>query len=97
MFALSLAGFALLGWLSTQAWFYTGLGVRPNLTAPNDALALLLFLLVVPVFAFFVSPLLARCRASTSSRPTPTPCAQAERRATWPRRCSSCTRTTPRR
>jgi STE24 endopeptidase len=60
MFALSLAGFALLGWVSTQVWFYTGLGVRPNLEGPNDALALLLFLLAVPVFSFFVSPLLAR-------------------------------------
>jgi STE24 endopeptidase len=59
MFAMSLAGFALLGWLSTQAWFYTGLGVRPNLSGPNDALALLLFLLVVPVFSFFISPLVA--------------------------------------
>ena len=57
LFALSLAGFALLGWLSQQAWFYTGLGVRPNLNGPNDALALLLFMLVVPVFSFFVSPL----------------------------------------
>jgi STE24 endopeptidase len=59
MFALSLAGFALLGWLSTQLWFYTGLGVRPNLNGPNDALALLLFMLAVPVFSFFVSPLFA--------------------------------------
>jgi STE24 endopeptidase len=59
LFALSLAGFALLGWLSTQSWFYTGLGVRPNLAGPNDALALMLFLLAVPVFSFFVSPLLA--------------------------------------
>jgi STE24 endopeptidase len=59
LFALSLAGFALLGWLSQQAWFYTGLGVRPNLNGPNDALALLLFLLAVPVFSFFVSPLFA--------------------------------------
>jgi len=59
MFALSLAGFALLGWLSTQVWFYTGLGVRPNLDGPNNALALLLFLLVVPVFSFFISPLMA--------------------------------------
>ncbi len=59
LFALSLAGFALLGWLSTQAWFYTGLGVRPNLAGPNDGLALLLFLLAVPVFSFFISPLLA--------------------------------------
>ncbi len=60
LFALSLAGFALLGWLSTQAWFYTGLGVRPNMDAPNDALALLLFLLAVPVFTFFISPLFAQ-------------------------------------
>ena len=60
MFALSLAGFALLGWLSHQVWFYTGLGVRPSLNGPNDALALLLFLLAVPVFSFFISPLLAR-------------------------------------
>ena len=59
MFALSLAGFALLGWAATQAWFYTGLGVRPNLAGPNDALALLLFALAVPVFSFFVAPLLA--------------------------------------
>jgi len=60
LFAFSLVGFALLGWLSTQAWFYAGLGVRANLVGPNDALALLLFLLVVPVFSFFVSPLLAQ-------------------------------------
>ena len=31
MFAMSLAGFALLGWLSRQVWFYQGLGVNPNL------------------------------------------------------------------
>jgi STE24 endopeptidase len=62
MFAMSLAGFALLGWLATQAWFYVGLGVIPNMNpaAPNDALALLLFMLVVPVFSFFISPLFAQ-------------------------------------
>ncbi|MEO7400136.1 MAG: M48 family metallopeptidase [Polaromonas sp.] len=87
MFAMSLAGFALLGWLSSQVWFYTGLGVQPNLaptlgaiasalppagafapwggpaaltTVPNDALALLLFLMVVPLFSFFVSPVMAQ-------------------------------------
>jgi STE24 endopeptidase len=60
MFALSLAGFALLGWLSGQTWFYAGLGVRPSVGAPNDAVALLLFLLVTPVFGFFVSPLFAQ-------------------------------------
>ena len=60
MFAMSLVGFALLGWLSSQVWFYTGLGVRPNLTGANDALALLLFLMVVPLFSFFVSPVMAQ-------------------------------------
>ena len=67
LFALSLAGFALLGWLSGQTWFYIGLGVNPNLgvlpdgrAVPNDALALLLFLMAAPVFSFFVSPLSAQ-------------------------------------
>jgi STE24 endopeptidase len=60
MFALSLAGFALLGWLATRVWFYTGLGVRPNMDGPNDALALLLFLLAVPVYTYFISPLMAQ-------------------------------------
>ena len=70
VFALSLAGFALLGWLAQQAWFYTGLGVTPSLqllvpalgtsqAMPNDALALLLFMLVIPVFSFFITPLLS--------------------------------------
>ncbi|HEV6966282.1 MULTISPECIES: M48 family metallopeptidase [Roseateles] len=57
MFALSLAGFALLGWLAQQPAFYLGLGVQPSLSAPNDALALILFLLAGPVFGFFVTPL----------------------------------------
>ncbi len=60
MFAMSLAGFALLGWLSSQMWFYTGLGVRPNLNGGSDALALLLFMLVVPLFSFFISPIFAQ-------------------------------------
>lgn len=59
MFALSLLGFALLGWLSNQSWFYVGLGVQPNLGAPNAALALLLFMLAVPVFSFFITPAFA--------------------------------------
>jgi STE24 endopeptidase len=60
MFAISLVGFALLGWVSTQTWFYTGLGVRPSLTGGNDALALLLFMLVIPLFSFFVTPVFAQ-------------------------------------
>jgi STE24 endopeptidase len=59
-FATSLLGLALLGWISQQVWFYTGLGVMPNLDGNNSALALLLFLLVLPLFTFFVSPLSAR-------------------------------------
>ena len=53
--ALSLAGFALLGWLAQQSWFYTGLGVPEA----SNAAALLLFVLVVPVFTFLGGPLLA--------------------------------------
>lgn len=60
MFALSLVGFALLGWLSGQIWFYTGLGVTPALDAPNHAVALLLFMLVVPLLTYFLSPLMAQ-------------------------------------
>jgi STE24 endopeptidase len=59
-FAMSLAGLALLGWVSTQSWFYVALGVQPALDAPNDALALVLLTLVAPVFGFFVLPLFAR-------------------------------------
>ncbi|MDD4944552.1 M48 family metallopeptidase [Rhodoferax sp.] len=60
MFAMSLLGFALLGFLAQQSWFYTGLGVQPNLLAANDALALLLFMLVMPVFSFFIAPVFAQ-------------------------------------
>ncbi|HEX2543931.1 MAG TPA: M48 family metallopeptidase [Ramlibacter sp.] len=60
LFAMSLVGFALIGWLASRTWFYTGLGVRPNLEGPNDALALLLFMLAVPVFTYFISPLMAQ-------------------------------------
>ena len=59
-FAMSLAGLALLGWLSQQIWFYTGLGITPNLNGGNSALALLLFMLTLPLLTFFVSPLSAR-------------------------------------
>jgi STE24 endopeptidase len=59
IFALSFASLALLGWLAGQPGFYTALGVQPNIAAPNDAMALLLFMLAVPVFGWFVSPLMA--------------------------------------
>ena len=56
-FGGALVFFALLGWLSGQAWFYTDLGVTPQLGSRNDAMALLLFFLVVPVFTFMLTPL----------------------------------------
>jgi STE24 endopeptidase len=77
MFTASLAAFALLGWLASQTWFYTAFGVQPNVSAPNDALALLLFVLVVPVFAFFVSPLLARWSRKHEYEADAYACAQA--------------------
>lgn len=77
MFAISLAGFALLGWMSSQAWFYAGLGVEPNVAAANDALALLLFMLVTPVFGFFVSPLLANLSRRHEFEADAYACAQA--------------------
>ena len=54
--ALSLGALALLGWLSAQPWFYQALGV----SRPSPAMALILFLLVSPVFGVFFSPLLAQ-------------------------------------
>jgi STE24 endopeptidase len=56
-FALSFVLLALLGWLAQRPWFYTSLGVTPSMTGSNNALALILFCLVMPVFLFFVTPL----------------------------------------
>lgn len=63
IFAISLGFLALLGYLKTQAWFFTGLGVEPMLLTNNDAMALILFMLTLPVFTFLFSPL-----ASITSR-----------------------------
>jgi len=54
-FAMSLVGLALLGWLSGQAWFYQGLGMQQ----PSAYAALILFLMAIPVFTFWVQPLMA--------------------------------------
>ena len=59
IFGASLAALALLGWLAQQQWFYTGLGVTPNLAAPNDALALMLLMFALPPFGFLVTPVAA--------------------------------------
>lgn len=55
MFFVSFLGLALLGWLMNQTWFYNGLGV----TTPSNHMALILFLLVSPVFLFLLRPLMA--------------------------------------
>jgi len=55
LFALSFFGLALLGWLMKQAWFYFGLGV----TTESHYMALILFLLVSPVFMFLLKPMMA--------------------------------------
>ncbi len=52
---MSLISLGVLGWLITQEWFFTGLGVN---TASNAA-ALLLFMLVSPVFTTFMTPISA--------------------------------------
>ncbi|MDB5798986.1 MAG: family metallopeptidase [Paucimonas sp.] len=57
LFSVSLAFLALLGYLKTRTWFFTGLGVEPMLNVSNDAMALILFMLVLPVFTFLLSPL----------------------------------------
>jgi STE24 endopeptidase len=57
MFGISLGFLALLGFLKSQTWFYTGLGVDPLVFTNNDAMALILFMLVLPVFTFLFSPL----------------------------------------
>ena len=56
-FVMTFIGLALLGFASQQIWFYTGLGVMPNLTGGNEAVAFLLFMLVVPVFTFLFAPI----------------------------------------
>ncbi len=56
-FLVSLGFLALLGWLKTQAWFYAGLGT--DAPTATDMTALLLFALTLPVFTFFLSPILS--------------------------------------
>jgi STE24 endopeptidase len=55
-FGVSLVFLAVLGYLKDKAWFYEGLGVSYPAT---NAMALLLFVLVVPVFTFLLQPLVA--------------------------------------
>jgi len=52
---MTLISFAILGWLITQDWFFDGLGVSTH----SNAAALLLFMLVSPVFTTFLHPVSA--------------------------------------
>lgn len=44
---------ALLGWLAGQSWFYSGLGIDQ----PSNHTTLALFILVLPVFMYFLTPI----------------------------------------
>jgi len=55
MFFISFVGLALLGWLKDQSWFFLGLGVNDM----SSYMALILFLLVSPVFLFLLRPIMA--------------------------------------
>jgi STE24 endopeptidase len=52
---LTFAGLGVLAWVARQPDFYHALGVPE----PSAALALLLFVLTVPVFTFFTTPILS--------------------------------------
>jgi STE24 endopeptidase len=55
MFFISFVGLAVLGWLKEQDWFFLGLGVNEM----SSYMALILFLLVSPVFLFVLRPIMA--------------------------------------
>ena len=80
IFGASLAALALLGWLAQQQWFFTGLGVTPNLAASNDALALLLLMFALPPFGFLVAPLAAALSRRHEFEADAYACAQADGR-----------------
>lgn len=50
---MTFAGFALLAWLLESDWFYAAM----NIQNPSTHTALILFVMVMPVFTYFVSPL----------------------------------------
>lgn len=54
--SMTFTGFAVLAWLMEQAWFYNALGVSQSSTY----MALILFMVVSPVFTFFIGPLMSR-------------------------------------
>jgi len=56
-FALAFLFFWLLGQLASLPVFYETLGVTPRLAGSNDAMALILFFLALPVCTFMLTPL----------------------------------------
>jgi len=52
---MSFISLGILGWLINEPWFFSGLGVN----TPSNAAALLLFMLVSPVFTTFMTPISA--------------------------------------
>lgn len=69
IFPMSLVVFALLGYLSQQLWFYNSLGINSNtsllktLSQTNShlfATGLILFTLILPIFTFFLTPMVSR-------------------------------------
>ena len=54
--AMTFIGFAILAWLMQQEWFYSAL----NISQSSTYMALILFMLVSPVFTFFIGPLMSR-------------------------------------
>jgi len=53
---MTLIGFGVLAWLMQQSWFYSSFSI----SEPSTYMALILFMLVSPVFTFFITPLMAR-------------------------------------
>ena len=51
--------FAALGYLMNASWFFTGLGVTPDLNNGPQAMALILFMLVLPYFTFPIRPVMS--------------------------------------
>ncbi len=54
-FVTTFIGLAILAWLMKNDWFYHALGV----STPSTYMALLLFMIVSPVFTFILSPLMS--------------------------------------
>jgi len=54
-FSIFLVGFAIMGWLANQTWFYEGLGV----SQASNYILLILFMLVMPAFTFVLSPIMS--------------------------------------